>query len=67
MLGAAIACLVLATAWPMLAAPGGALFALACLLLEWHVLQATRLYVRLASEAVQRPVAGRGPPRAGGP
>lgn len=47
-LGASLACLVLAAVWPVFAVPGGVLFAVACLLLEWHVLQATRLYARLA-------------------
>lgn len=60
-LGAALACLVLATAWPVLAIPGGALFAVACGLLEWHVLQATRLHARLAAEAARAPVAGAHP------
>jgi hypothetical protein len=50
---AAVACLVGATAWPPLAIGGGVLFAAACGMLEWHLVQATRLYrqhVRAASE-----------------
>lgn len=60
-LGAALACLALATVWPVLAVPGGVLFAVACLLLEWHVVQAARLYARLAAEAARTPVAGAHP------
>jgi hypothetical protein len=60
-LGAALACLSLAAAWPVLAVAGGALFAAACLLLEWHVVQAARLYARLAAAAAQRPEAGARP------
>jgi hypothetical protein len=48
---AAVACLVGATAWPPLAVGGGVLFAAACVMLEWHLVQATRLYRRHVREA----------------
>jgi len=48
---AALACLVGATAWSPLAVVGGVLFSAACALLEWHLVQAARLYRRLSAPA----------------
>ncbi|MFZ5442410.1 MAG: hypothetical protein ACOZQL_20540 [Myxococcota bacterium] len=48
---AALAVLALAVAWPPLALVGGALFAAAWALLEWHLVKAVRLYRSLARGA----------------
>ncbi|GAB4173085.1 MAG: hypothetical protein Fur0039_14260 [Rhodocyclaceae bacterium] len=48
---AAAACLAGALAWPPLAWPAGALFAASFALLEWNLVQALRVYVRLSRPA----------------
>lgn len=48
---AAVACLLGALLWPPLIHPAGVLFAASCAWLEWNLMQAARLYVRLAAAA----------------
>ncbi len=49
----ALALLLGAAGWAPLAIPGGLLFAAACALLEWHLVGATRRYLRLHAEATR--------------
>jgi len=48
---AALACLVAAVVWPPLAYPAGLLFAVSCGWLEWNIVRAIRLTMRLARAA----------------